>query len=316
MRKGILASLAMVLGQTAAQAQYWPAQQPVYYPAPHQGAAWVAPPGYQMPQHLARPAYPAPVPNFLPQSYFPAQQPPHQPVPQRTAAQAAPDQAAKSSTATPVPPEPIGAPLPPAPVVVEPLPRATVRHSNFGGPASFGLEVVPAALPEPVVFHRTPNDKWWLSGDYLRGWITPGPLSTPLLTLGSTNQISPGNLAEDGTVILFGNRDLDFRMLSGFRTEMGMFLDEECRFSIDLSGFYFMPARVKYRISSDPNGMPVISIPVFATDGTGEAIYEVSDPVNLVTGKSNIDARTQIWGLETNGRWHAYCKRRLHTEVL
>src|SRR5437763_6125068 len=74
MRKGLLGALALLLGNSAAQAQYyWPAQRPYGYAPPAVPAVMVAPPGpaYYAPRAVYPTAYPA-APNYLPQGYFPA----------------------------------------------------------------------------------------------------------------------------------------------------------------------------------------------------------------------------------------------------
>ncbi len=316
MRKGFLAALALVLGHTSAQAQYYPAQRPVYYPTPNQGMVWVVPqaPAYY-PNPAPRAAYPAAGANYLPQNYFPA-----------PTMQAGPPPA----PATPVPAEPVRTEAAPANGAV--AGKTVSRPVTSSGPAQYFASIPASAAVthaplEPVVFHRDCNERFWVGGSYLAGWINQGPLGVPLVTTGSVNDTNPGALGEKGTVVLFGDRKLDFRMLQGLRLDIGHFFDNDNRFSADISGFYFLPRHVTFNRGSDDSGLPILSRPVFNVAKNQENIYTISslgtdntDPLNpqdiIVVGKTSIDARTQLLGAEINGRWHSYCGRQLHTQAL
>lgn len=340
MRKGFLAAAALVLGNTSAQAQYLPAQQPYpYYPAANR-AIWVMPqqnvpqqnlPQQAMPQQMMqqtpayyrnsapRPAYATGVPNYLPQGYFPA--PMMQAIP-------------APAPSAPVPPEPVrvhattaSSSASTAAAGAAKSGAATTSRVISYGPAVF-LDTLPpppaklAAPPaEPVVYHRECRERGWLAGEYLLGWITHGPLGVPLVTSGPAVE-KGGALTSPGTIVLFGNRDLDFRMLNGLRLEAGRFLDDDNRFSVDASGFYYLPRHVRFRVRSDSSGLPVLGRPVFNVAENDEDVFQIAFPLTDpdapfgLTGASAVDARVQIWGAEVNGRWHAYCRRRLHTEVL
>lgn len=345
MRKGFLAAAALMLGSTSAQAQYWPAQQPYpYHPAANRGV-WVMPqqgmpqqmlphqvmPQQMMPQQMmmpqqampqqvpahyrnntpraAYPAYPVGTPNYLPQGYFPA--PPMQAIPAPAAS-------------TPVPPEPVR--VGSTTSAAKPGAATTSRVISYG-PAVY-LDTLPPpparlaeAAKEPVVFHRQCRETGWLGGEYLLGWITHGPLGVPLITTGPAVE-KGGALTSPGTIVLFGNRDLDFRMLNGLRLEAGKFLDEDNRYSLDVSGFYYLPRHVRYNVRSDANGLPVLGRPVFNVSENDEDVFQLAFPLTdpdapfSLIGSSSVDAQVQIFGAEVNGRWHSYCRKRLHTEVL
>src|SRR5437867_1749810 len=137
MRKGLLASLALVVGNTAAQAQYFPAPRP-YYPVPNGAPVWVAQPApaYFYP-NAPRQAYPAGNPNYLPQGYFPALG--MRPVP--VVVQDAPS--------TPVPAEPV--PTDAVETLAPPV-NATPFSTRAGtgyGPAKYFDVLPPAATEAP-----------------------------------------------------------------------------------------------------------------------------------------------------------------------
>lgn len=314
MRKGLLASLALVLGQSAAQAQYWPAQQPYYHPQANQVPVWVVPQQpVHYPQQAPRAAFPAANANYLPQSYFPA-------TTMRVLAPPAPG--------TPVPPEPVrseAAAGNSVPVAV----KTVSRPVTMSGPAAY-FPTLPAtaavnhAPAEPVVFHRDCHERGWVGVNYLTAWMRQGPLGVPLVTTGSAADTNPGAIGEPGTVVLFGDGKIDYRMFQGIRGEVGCFFDDDNRYSADISCFYFLPRHVNFNRGSDESGLPILSRPVFNVAKNQENAFVISslstDPDTgediIVAGKVAIDARAQIWGAEVNGRWHAYCGRRAHTQLL
>ena len=312
MRKGLLAALALVVANSAAQAQYWPNQpRPNYYPAPQQGAVWVVPPP---PTYYSNPApratYPTASPNYLPQNYFPGR-----------ALQVLPP-----APATPVPPEPVR--VESAPSAGEVRVQTVSRPSSGSGPLAYFtvLQTAPAAAAqppaEPVVFHRECHENGFASFDYLLAWIRHGPLGVPLVTTGSVADADPGSLDSAGTAVLFGDRKLDYRMFHGFRLEVGRFFDDDNRYSVDANFFYLFPRHVRFQRGSDDSGLPVLGRPVFNVVQGDEDVFQIATPALdpdfpvIIVGRTAIDARAEIMGGEVNGRWHAYCGRRLHTEVL
>lgn len=323
MRNGLLAFTALALANTSAQAQYWPPQQP-YYPVPmyrpmvvaQPAPVYYGPPGYY-PSGNWR-GYPV-NPTYVPQNALPAAA--ARPAPGVTVTVQDSDVATvpESSPA----PEQLAAPAPPAPPVratpytsavpsASPVPYIDVMVSN-------GDKTVAPA--EPVPYHRQCNEKWWVGADYLLGWVTQGPISTPLLTTSvpdPTQTRNPGAIGDPGTIVLFGERPLDFRMLNGLRGEVGMFVDEDNRFSVDVGGFYFLPRHVRFHFES-PTGVPGLYRPYFSAVQLQDKSYAVAENDGIqapITGLTDIDARIQLFGGEINGRWNSYSNRCLHTQVL
>src|SRR5437762_9646409 len=99
-------------------------------------------------------------------------------------------------------------------------------------------------------------------------------------------------------------------MFEGLHLEAGAFLDNDNHFSVDVGGFFYLPRHVRYAIASDSAGFPVIARPVFNAIENLENSYLVASPdtgnTPLIAGSASVDARSQIWGIEANGRWHAY----------
>jgi hypothetical protein len=356
MRKGFLASLALALAQSAAQAQYFPAPQSYSQPQANQSPVWIVPQqsGNYPAQTMPRGAMPAGNASYLPQGYFPATTlrpvpppAPATPVPpepirgQATASKTSTDTAsnsltdgvsktsteavpktsteAVSKTSTTSVPLPVFL-IPPAPA------KFVSRPAPAYGPAAY-FDTIPASPPapeEPVAFHRDCHERCWFGLAYQTAWMRQGPLGVPLVTMGSAADTTPGAIGQPGTVVLFGDQKIDYRMLHGLRLDVGRFFDDDNHFSADFSGFYFFPRHVTFNRGSDATGLPILSRPVFNVAQNQESIYTISslstDPETgediIVAGKTLVDARAQIWGFEINGRWHNYCGHRTHTECL
>jgi len=150
-------------------------------------------------------------------------------------------------------------------------------------PSSFGTETV------------------WISTGYLMGWLTRPKLATPLVTQGDLADPRPGALGQPGTRILYGDDQFRFGNLHGMTAEVGVNLNDS--FYIEGRGFVFWPQHTRYTVSSDPNGAPFISRPVFDTLANTEGSYRTSTP-NQIVGYTSIDARQQLFGYETHIRYN------------
>jgi hypothetical protein len=169
---------------------------------------------------------------------------------------------------------------------------------------------------KPVVqFHRNTDERCWVQGDYVASFIRPMRLgSGPLVTTGSQFDNSPGALSFPATRVLFGD-SIDYGLLSGFRLQLGHYLGNDNRFSIDIGGFYSFPSRQSATFMGDANGNPVISRPIFDVVLGTERVFLNSAPGNI-TGTLTVENRAEIGGVELNARYHGYVRERLHTNVL
>src|SRR5262245_16348536 len=313
MRKGLLASLALVLGQSAAQAQYFPAQQPYYQPQTNQVPVWIVP---------QQPAPRSASVNYLPKAYFPTatMRPAALPTPATPAVPMA-SEPSRTEAATSDSPAAVGAPGIVVKTVSRPAPSFGPAFFFDNGPPPPHVNHGPAT---PVVFHRDCHESCWFDIAYQTAWMRNGPLGIPLVTTGSSVDTNPGALGEPGTVVLFGNNKIDYRMFHGLRADVGRFFDDDNHYSMEVGGFYFLPRHVTFNRSSDATGLPLLSRPVFNVAQNQENAYTISsfttDPETgediIVSGKTSVDARAQIWGVEMNGRWHGYCGHRTQTELL
>jgi hypothetical protein len=167
-----------------------------------------------------------------------------------------------------LPTEPIGA-----------IPTDTVGFPSNGGSSLAG------------------NERVWFSGSYSLSWIRPIPLPTPLVTTGMT-----AALGAVDTGILFGNT-IDFESFSGFQVTAGLFLDDDRRFSIEGRGQVLFPVSIRFAAASDAAGNPTIARPVFNAAARTETAFVDSLP-GVATGSILVDAKSELYGFEVNGRCH------------
>jgi hypothetical protein len=153
--------------------------------------------------------------------------------------------------------------------------------------------------------------RFWGSVEYLLWWIRNGPISSPLVTTGTSAGNPPGALGQPGTQVLFGDRAMDYGAFSGMRLGAGVYLNNW----LSVEGSYFALERrsVQFNAASDPSGNPFLLRPVFnVQDGFEEAFgIAVPDPaLGPWAGSVHIDSHTRLQGWELNlaaSRWSNDC---------
>jgi len=171
-----------------------------------------------------------------------------------------------------------------------------------------------------AAFHRDCKETFWVNADYALFWIRPGPLTAPLVTVGSAIDVHSGAIGQPGTAVLFGDR-INYGYISGARLEGGFFFDEDNHFSLEMAGLILPMNTVHFQAASDGTGNPLLARPIFNTVNQENQAILVSAPSSLtggppIPGSTTIDSRSELFGVELNGRYHAYCLRRLHADAL
>ncbi|MFM7149577.1 MAG: BBP7 family outer membrane beta-barrel protein, partial [Gemmataceae bacterium] len=157
---------------------------------------------------------------------------------------------------------------------------------------------------------RQGAQRFWLAGRYRLGWMAKQNLPYPLLTTGPTTDPAPGSLRQPGTQIVYGN-EIDYSVFKGFEVEAGYFLDDEGRYSVDASGFVLFQNTDTFQATSDSTGAPLLARPVYNVLNHQEGAYLNSYPTAIV-GSSQIVSKANLWGFETNSRYHFAWSPRLH----
>ncbi len=281
--------------------------QPVQYPYGYYGSsaapAFAYPPqsGYA-PNYGYNTGYPIGYNNGYGVNYYYVQNPYANPGPYRPAG-AAPAPAPAATTSWPQP--------------VQNLPPLPTQEEVAGIPLEgdpLGQTHAPVA---GISFRRPTADCFWFDPSYTATFMRPMHMNGPLVTTGSVNDPIPGALNQPGTLVLFGQNTVDFGLFSGARAELGIFLDRENHFSLDVTGFYLVQNTSSFFIGADPNGNPLIARPYFnVADGFNQQYRFVNSQQGLLTGTFAVDMRSQMAGLEFNAAFHSYIQDRYHAELL
>jgi hypothetical protein len=172
---------------------------------------------------------------------------------------------------------------------------------------------IPAPLPGPVVDDApVATGGWgpgggggnfgWVTASGIVGWARAVHLPTPLATTSTAgpNERFAGALRVAGTALIFGD-ELDFHNYYGGQASAGVFLDDSGFWSAEVRGFYVRPEQVNFTADSDATGFPFITRPFFNIAEQREgAIFDAKPGVSA--GGININAQTELWGVEVNGR--------------
>ncbi len=143
---------------------------------------------------------------------------------------------------------------------------------------------------------------WWGKGNYVPPLVTTGP-SAPASGL-------PGALGSTGTVILFGNSDLNDEARSGARVTLDYWLT--CDHSLGLEVQYFALGEDMASFQADSNTFPVLARPFFNTQ-TGVADAGLIGFPGTQTGNVNVSATSNFQGAEVLLRqtWFQACDAHL-----
>ncbi|HKM55098.1 MAG TPA: BBP7 family outer membrane beta-barrel protein [Isosphaeraceae bacterium] len=187
--------------------------------------------------------------------------------------------------------------------------------------------VAPAApVGEPVIREWTTSGlpwsdegetgaaSFWGRVDYLLWWMKPTPIPIPLATVQNEAIAvnSPGTfdgaIGSPGVAIIYGGHDQGFPGSNGLRLQVGSWLNGNRTFGIEASGFLFEQRTSIFSVSSDANGNPILTVPVFDLEPGVNANfgYGVSHPLDVNTpnpffGSITYTSSIRLWGTDVNG---------------
>ena len=138
-----------------------------------------------------------------------------------------------------------------------------------------------------------PPGRYWVRTEYLYWW-TQGMNVPPLVTTGPSVQ-QPGYLGEPGTVILFGNGQVNNGGFSGGRVTAGMWLNP-CN-TVGIQGDYFGLGSASTDYSATSGGTPILSRPFFDTRPSlaAQNVEQVASP-GSIAGTVSVHIPTQFQG--------------------
>jgi Putative beta barrel porin-7 (BBP7) len=139
----------------------------------------------------------------------------------------------------------------------------------------------------------------WGGAEYLLWWVRD--MNTPpLVTTGNPHDAVPGALGQPGTVVLFGDKPLDFDSNSGVRFTIGGWLDPEETWGLEGSGFLLERRSVNFAAQSDAAGNPPLYVPFFRVPTNAEGSLTLADPLFGFAGGITVQATTELFGGELN----------------
>jgi hypothetical protein len=159
---------------------------------------------------------------------------------------------------------------------------------------------VDAADADELTPHDEPECKhcFWIGASYAALFIKPERIATPLTTVGSAADASPGALGQPGTIVMSPDK-FNFGMLSGVQTDAGLFLTPDGCVAVQWTTLYVSPGHSRYALASDATGSPIIARPLFNVNSGMNAGLVDSIPGSLA-GTMLVDARTALFGTECN----------------
>ena len=160
-----------------------------------------------------------------------------------------------------------------------------------------------------------PNKTFYASAEYLLSSIQHAPLRYPLVTTGSSADPIPGALGQPNTAVVFGSSNLSTGLSSGVRGEVGMFLDADRVFSLDVGGFVLFPDSVHSIFASDANGFPTVGRP-YINSANGQLRAEQSAFNPFFAGSTSVDSTSNLYGFEANARCNACLGTNWHADFL
>jgi hypothetical protein len=132
----------------------------------------------------------------------------------------------------------------------------------------------------------------WASADYLYWWIKDGPVPGPLVTSGTTD--SQGVLGNAGTVVLLGDKGLDYGPLSGGRFTFG-FCNEDRSWSVEAVALVLETGQFGFATGT----APVLARPFVNALSGQETVSLVSLP-GAFAGAIQVGSSTDLAGVEVN----------------
>jgi hypothetical protein len=131
---------------------------------------------------------------------------------------------------------------------------------------------------------------WWASADYMFAWMKSAALP-PLVTTSppGTAQGMAGVVGQDSTSTLFGSKDSDGELRSGFRLGLGRWIDSDHTFGID-AGFFMLESQNDL-FSGSSTGTPILARPFFNAITNAQDAQLIAFP-GVSTGSVNASYRS------------------------
>jgi hypothetical protein len=162
--------------------------------------------------------------------------------------------------------------------------------------------------PAPCLFF--PSGGVWARGEYLL-WAAKGMETPPLVTGGST-----GVLGDQDTMLLYGDETILDEMQSGFRVEIGTWLDCNRLYGLEADFWTLGEESTRFSAASDEDGEPALFRPFYninprlgnnELDPPAMADAEIVASPGMLAGSVQVDAYTELLGTGIRFRKRMCC---------
>jgi hypothetical protein len=167
------------------------------------------------------------------------------------------------------------------------------------------------------------NRRFWVNGEYLMWWRKGSP-QPPLVTSSLSTAANAGALGAPGTVLLYGNRNLDSPLHSGLRFGAGYWFDNDQTIGVDGSFFFLFSRSQHFTVGSA--GTPGIFRPFFRVNSltnpdTGEVLPPGPDAQIVafpgrLAGRVVVDSSSKMFGADANVRTRLCCDSWYRVDLL
>jgi len=163
--------------------------------------------------------------------------------------------------------------------------------------------------PPGRVWARAEYLLWWVKNDHIPALLTTGTFVNP-----ATGAVEVGFLGNPGTVVLFGDQDLDHGAFSGGRFTIGAWLDDCQHKGVEVSYFFLGRQNITANFDSGvfgslarpfqvpgggPGSMP-ITLPNGSTVTPGQQSSETVSVTGISTGSFSFSNSTQLQGFNAD----------------
>jgi hypothetical protein len=139
--------------------------------------------------------------------------------------------------------------------------------------------ILPCDCPAPTCS----QDQWWGSADYILGWVRAASVP-PLVTTSpaGTAQGMAGVVGQGNTSVLFGDSKLTGDVRSGFRLDLGRWIDCEHTLGVD-AGVFLLESDAALFFANSPTASPILARP-FINATTNAATSQLIAFPGVATG--------------------------------
>jgi hypothetical protein len=147
----------------------------------------------------------------------------------------------------------------------------------------------PSASPYngPLTYTPSSTERWWIEANYLMGFVQPVHIPALVTTSPSGTAQSAAGVLGPNASVLFGDRDVDGDMRSGFRVGFGAWFNDDRTLGFN-AGFFWLTG-LDQSFSASSNGNPILARPFIDANTGAQTTLLVAYP-GLTHGSIAISA--------------------------